>query len=143
GPGEHRHAVHRRPARATAPLPEGASPHGADPEHLVPALRSQPAALRAEHLRGQAGGLPGADAPRVAYGAVSLAPRHRRDAGCWERRRRSQQSASSSGAQGTRGLLITSTLSNVAESFSRKAPPNGRSVPFTPGYVRTSLRLTH
>jgi predicted acyl esterase len=35
------------PARAAVPLPEGASPHGADPEHLVPALRSQSSALRA------------------------------------------------------------------------------------------------
>lgn len=37
-------------------------------------------ALRAEHLRGEAGGFPGADAPRVAYGRVSLAPQQGRDA---------------------------------------------------------------
>ncbi len=45
-PGQHRHAIQRRPAPAAVSLPEGPPAHGAGAEHLVPALRSQPADLR-------------------------------------------------------------------------------------------------
>jgi len=41
--------------------------------------------------------------------------------------------AASRPAQGTRGLLTTSTLPKSALRFSRKEPATGRRVPFTPG----------
>ena len=51
-------AVPLRAADGQPRLPAGAPDHGAGPIELVPALRSQPADLRAEHLLGEAGGLP-------------------------------------------------------------------------------------
>ena len=46
------------PCRRRTTFPAGPPDHGAGPVELVPALRPQPADLRAEHLLGQAGGLP-------------------------------------------------------------------------------------
>ena len=43
---------------AVETIVEGGYDHGADPVELVPALRPQPAALRAQHLLGQGRGLP-------------------------------------------------------------------------------------
>ena len=57
-------------------LPAGPPDHGAGPVELVPALRPQPADLRAEHLLGQAGGLPegrAADLPRARPGELRRA----------------------------------------------------------------------
>ena len=47
-------------------VPAGPPHHGADPVELVPALRPQPADLRAEHLLRQAGGLREGDANRCS-----------------------------------------------------------------------------
>ena len=47
-----------RPAHREPRLPAGPPDHGAGPVELVPALRPQPADLRAQHLLGEAGGLP-------------------------------------------------------------------------------------
>ena len=55
-------AVPLRAADREPRVPARAPDHGAGAVELVPALRPQPADLRAEHLLGQAGGLPEGDA---------------------------------------------------------------------------------
>ena len=59
-------------------LPAGPPDHGAGPVELVPALRPQPADVRAEHLLGEAGGLPeggAADLSRARSGELHRAAR--------------------------------------------------------------------
>ena len=48
-------------------LPAGPPDHGAGPVELVPALRPQPADVRAEHLLGEARGLPEGDAADLSH----------------------------------------------------------------------------
>ena len=55
---EHAAALQIRAAHRQPRLPAGPPDHGADPVELVPALRSQSADVRAQHLLGEAGGLP-------------------------------------------------------------------------------------
>ena len=71
-------ALQVRPADGEPRLPAGAPDHGAGAVELVPALRPQPADLRAEHLLGEAGGLPEGDAarlPRAGTGELHRAAR--------------------------------------------------------------------
>ena len=50
---------------------KGPPPDDPDPEHLVPARRSQPAEVRAQHLLRQARGLSEGDPPRLPLGRAS------------------------------------------------------------------------
>ena len=64
-------ALHVRAADGEPRLPAGPPDDGADPVELVPALRPQPADVRAEHLLGEAGGLQEGDAADLARGGRS------------------------------------------------------------------------
>ena len=55
-------AVPLRPADGQPRFPAGAPDHGAGPVELVPAVRPQPADVRAQYLLGQTGRLPQGDA---------------------------------------------------------------------------------
>src|SRR2546427_11693582 len=77
-PTERGGVVHRGPAPASVHLQEGTPHHGAGAEHLVPAVRPQSPDLRAQHLQGAGGGLPGADPPGVSHGADPVARGDRR-----------------------------------------------------------------
>ena len=59
-------ALSLRAAHRQSCLPARPPHHGADPVELVPALRPQSADLRAQHLLGQAGGLPEGDAAHLS-----------------------------------------------------------------------------
>ncbi len=68
-------------------LPEGSPPDGAGAEQLVPPHRPQPADVRAEHLRGEAGGLPGGHAPGPPLGPLPVTRQPARDRGRFSRPR--------------------------------------------------------
>ena len=53
----------------------GPPDHGAGPEHLVSALRPEPADLGAQHLQGEARRLPGPDASHLAHAQTRFADR--------------------------------------------------------------------
>ena len=72
-PAEQAAAVPVRAADREPRLPAGPPDHGAGAVELVPALRPQPADLRAQHLLRQAGGLCEGHAARVSRaGAASF-----------------------------------------------------------------------
>src|SRR5207248_9973410 len=71
-PAEHDATVHGGPAPAGVHVPERPPHHGAGAEQLVPAVRPEPADLRARHLPGARGGLPAPSASGVPHRAVSL-----------------------------------------------------------------------
>ena len=70
---QHPARLHGGPAPAGLHLQAGAQADGAGAEHLVPALRPEPADLGAQHLQGEGVGLQGADAPGVAHGGAPVA----------------------------------------------------------------------
>src|SRR5205814_7698646 len=75
-PGRQAAALSVRAADGEPRLPAGPPDHGADPVELVPALRPQPADVRAEHLLGETGRLPesrAADLPRSRAGELHRA----------------------------------------------------------------------
>ena len=67
-------------ARHRSHVQEGAPDHDSDPELVVPAERSQPADVRAEHLRGEAGRLQDGDDARLSRSEQEFARRRSRDA---------------------------------------------------------------
>ena len=74
---EHAADVQVHAADGESRVPAGASRHGAGPVELVPALRSQSADLRAEHLLREAGGLregDAADLSRAGRGELHQLP---------------------------------------------------------------------
>src|SRR4029453_3605108 len=66
GPYRPHFATHPPPAGGEPHVPAGPSHHGADPVELVPALRSQPAHVRAEHHGREAGELREGDPAHLA-----------------------------------------------------------------------------
>ena len=74
-------AARRGPAHRQPRLQEGPPHHAAGPLHLVPDLRAQPADLGAQRLRGQGGGLQGADPPGLPVAPVPVARHLRRRCG--------------------------------------------------------------
>ena len=111
-------------------LQEGPPDHGADPEHLVPGLRSQSADLGAQHLQGEGVGLPGADAPHLAHA------RHCRRAS------RSRSCPTVGGSTRSAGRRPDRPARRAARGDSRRAPPPAASATGTARKVTRSVAET-
>ncbi len=68
-------ALSDRIPRQRSRFPEGTPDHGAGPEHLVPGDRSQPAAIRAEHLSRERVGLSASDPASISLGQACVTHR--------------------------------------------------------------------